>query len=685
MKKKIFLTIICLLFCVFNLFFPHWGVGGFAIAQKESFPKGYFIFPINPGQKNTLAGVLGDLRTNHFHAGIDIRTQQREGLQVLAAADGYISRIKVQTTGYGNVLFIKHPNGMTTVYGHLLSYAEPVGSYLRQKQYERQSFDIELNPSPEQFPVRKGQLIALSGNTGGSAGPHLHFEIRDSKDNYLNPLFFDFAEVEDDVSPYFNSLAIRPMSLQSRVNGEFERVSFRPVRQKDGSYTLSQTVKAWGELGLELIAFDAMNGVNFRNGINCVEIKMDGKEVFAYNMTSFPSWSTRDYNNLIDYATEQRTGSRYLRCYDPDGNQFGLQKTDAFRGKLQIRDTLTHEVQVTLFDSYENSSVLRLKIKGEPPEDLPVPPVESDDLPSLAYMKTEIEENVFKIKALGLSQLAPAEVFVKKRRFLLAPAYKSSGETVYLLDLREALPDSIKIGAKTLQTHFRQRIRPDRVETYTGDRYTLRFGNKSVFDTLYLAVQSRPNGLIINDDYTPLRDAIGINFTPDEMPENPEKTHAYRLDGNRTRFVGGEWRGNVFDFTTRELGSFTLATDATPPSVQLIQSNKKMISARISDGMSGIAQFNAYVNGAWVLMNYDYKRNYIWSEKLVDSLDFEGPLRLEVIDRAGNIALIETEIKEAAPRPAARPKSKRTTAAKRGKVKSKTSSKSKKPTKRRKR
>ena len=655
--------------------------------QQETFPKGYFLFPINPGQKNTLAGVLGDLRTNHFHAGIDIRTQQREGLQVLAAADGYISKIKVQTTGYGNVIFIKHTNGMTTVYGHLLSYAEPMGSYLRLKQYERKTFDIELNPSPEQFPVRKGQLIALSGNTGGSAGPHLHFEIRDSKDSYLNPLFFDFVEVEDEVSPYFNSLALRPMSLQSRVNGEFERVSFRPVRQKDGSYTLSQTVKAWGELGLELVAFDAMSGVNFRNGVNCVEIKVDGKEIFAYNMTSFPSWSTRDYNNLIDYATEQRTGSRYLRCYNPDGNQFSLQKTDAFRGKIQIQDTLTHEIQVTLFDSYENSSVLRLKIKGEPAEDLPIPSVESDVFPSLAYMKTEVDENVLKINALGLSQLVPAEVFVKQNSFLLAPAYKSSGQTVYLLDLREALPDSIRIGNKILKTDFRQRIIPNRIETYKEDRYTLRFGNQSIFDTLYLSVQSRPNGLIINDENTPLRDAVGVNFQPEIMPENPEKTHAYRIDGGRMRFVGGKWQDNSIDFTTRELGNFALGTDTTPPSVNLIQSNKKNISARISDGMSGIAQFNAYVNNEWVLMNYDYKRNYIWSDKLVDSLDFEGPLRLEVIDRAGNIALIETEIKEAAPRPAARSKSKRATAVKRGKsrTKSKTSSKAKKSTKRRKR
>ncbi|MEZ4904570.1 MAG: M23 family metallopeptidase [Spirosomataceae bacterium] len=652
-------------------------------AQKESFPKGYFLFPIHPGQKNTLAGVLGDLRSNHFHAGIDIRTQQREGLPVVAAADGYISRIKVQTTGYGNVIFIKHPNGLTTVYGHLLTLAEPMRSYLRQKQYERQTFEIELNPAPEEFPVRKGELIALSGNTGGSGGPHLHFEVRDSKDNYLNPLFFDFAEVEDDVPPYFNSLAINPMSLQSRVNGEFERVSFRPIRQKGGEYTLSQPVKAWGEIGLELVAFDAMNGVHFRNGVNCIEIKMDGKEVYAYNMTSFPSWTTRDYNNLIDYATEQRTGVRYLRCYNPDGNQFGLQKTDGYRGRLQIRDTLTHEVQVTLFDSYENSAILRLKIKGERPAELLLPLTESEAVPSLSYIKTDMSENILKISALGLSQLIKASLFVNNNTLRLEPAYQTSGETVYLLDLREHLPDSIQIGNKLVKTDFRQRIFPDRLETAQGDRYTIRFGNKSIFDTLYLAVQSRPNGLVINDNHIPLRDAIGVNFEPDNVPENVEKTHAYRLSDGRMRFVGGKWQNNAIDFTTRELGSFILATDTSPPSVRVIQSHKKSISARISDEMSGIDNFNAYVNGEWVLMNYDYKRNYIWSDKLVDSLDFEGTLRLEVTDRAGNKTVVETEIKEAVARPATRSKSKKTTSKKGSKAAVK--SKSKKPVKKKKR
>ncbi|RDB05490.1 M23 family metallopeptidase [Runella aurantiaca] len=626
------------------------------VAQRESFPKGYFQFPIHPGQKNTLAGVLGDLRTNHFHAGIDIRTQQREGLQVLAAAEGYISRIKVQTSGYGNVIFIKHPNGMTTVYGHLLSFAEPMGSYLRQKQYERKSFEIELNPSPDQFPVSKGQLIGLSGNTGGSAGPHLHFEIRDSKDNYLNPLFFDFAEIEDNTPPYFTSMAIRPMSLLSRINGEFERITFRPVRQKEGFYSVAQPIKAWGEIGLELIAFDAMTGVNFRNGVNCVEIKLDGQEVFAYNMTSFPSWSTRDYNNLIDYATEQKTGARYLKCYNPDGNQFNVHKTDGYRGKLQIRDTLMHDVEVTLFDSYENSAVLRLKIKGEAPEELLPLLEEPEALPTVAYLKTDAVENVLKITAFGLSQLIEADIYVKNKSIKLAPAYRSSGETVYLLDLRDYLPDSIQIGNKQLKTNFRERIRPNIIETYNGDRYTLRFGNQSIFDTLYLAVQSRANGLVINEENIPLRDAIGVNFRPDVMPANPEKTHAYRFDGERLRFVGGKWQGEMLDFATRELGDFSIATDETPPSLRLIQSSKKSISARISDGMSGIGSFNAFVNGEWVLMNYDYKRNYIWSDKLVDTLDFEGELRLEVTDRAGNIAILQAEIKEPVVKPATRKK-----------------------------
>lgn len=173
------------------------GVAKDSLAQKQSYPKGYYQFPIRPGLPNSLAGGLGDLRSNHFHAGLDIRTQQREGLPVYAAAEGYIYKVAVQRTGYGNVIYLRHPNGQTTVYGHLLKFSDPLATWVRQEQYKKQTFEIDLFPEAGQFVFKKGEVIALSGNTGGSAGPHLHFEVRDSKDNYLNPLYFGFNEIKD--------------------------------------------------------------------------------------------------------------------------------------------------------------------------------------------------------------------------------------------------------------------------------------------------------------------------------------------------------------------------------------------------------------------------------------------------------------------------------------------------------
>ncbi len=605
----------------------------------------YYQYPINPGQKGSLAGVLGDLRTNHFHAGIDIRTEQREGLEVHAAADGYVSKIKVQTNGYGNVLFIKHPNGQTTVYGHLKKFNDPIAQYVRDKQYEWKTFEIEIKPSEAQFVVQKGDIIALSGNTGGSAGPHLHFEIRDKNDNHLNPLEYGFDEIEDTTPPFFQSLAFRPTTLNSRVNGEFERIRTLPKLQPDGSYLLSEPIKAYGQIGLELIAFDFMDGVQFRNGVNCVEIKMDGREVFNYTMSAFPSNLTRDYNNLIDYATEQKSGVRYLKCYNPDGNEFALYKTNSHKGKLIIADTLDHEVQITLFDSYENSSTLYFIIKGQNPVYDFTETTETLSNPT--YLKADATENILKVSAFGVNGVPlEAELFTQKGITQIKPAYRIGYEVVYLYDLRNQLPDSMIIGNKTLHLNHQARIVPQRLNTYKGSNYSINFGKQSLFDTLYLTSKRTAIGLTINDSTIPLRDEINVSFAPETTIADPQHTHAYRRDDGRLRFQGGKWRGQTMDFSTRELGEFVLATDTIPPRIKINQANKKNIVAHISDGMSGIDKFNVYVNDQWVLMNYDYKRALIWSEKQVDSLDFEGQLRIEVTDRAGNITNLQTEIQE---------------------------------------
>lgn len=621
----------------------------FSHAQKESYPKNYFIFPITPGQPNTLSGVLGDLRSNHFHGGLDIRTQQREGLLVHAAADGYVSRIAVQGTGYGNVIYLRHPNGMTTVYGHLQVFQDSLAAYVRREQYKQKSFYIDLEPKPNQFLVKKGQVIALSGNTGGSGGPHLHFEIRDSKNNHLNPLYFNFKEITDNTPPAFWNLALRPTTIDSRVNAQFERQVFKPVKQKNGSYLITRPIRATGEVGIELQAYDYMSGTGFRYGLHCIEIKLDGKEIFSYNMEKFPNTAFREYNNLIDYRTEKQSGNRFYRCYMPDGNDFDLYKTNAYQGKIRITDTLQHEVVVRIFDSFENSSLLRFTIQGE----MPAPEVSSEsDEPYSGFLRAVLSENVLSVTAPKYTGSAPSALFyAKDRRITKAPAYYSNSDAVFLADLREFLPDSVQVGNTVLPLHYKKAIAPRRTEEYSEEGLVIRFDSTSLFDTLYLAPRKRFNSLTINEPTMPLRHYLDVRFKPEGTITKRERTGMYLYNGNGYNYVGGNWLGDVLAFRTREFGNFVVMTDTIPPTINLVEHSKNQIRAYVYDDLSGIEGFRASVNGEWVLLNYEYKSRYLWSEKLDKNKDFAGELSLEITDRAGNSTNLRIEIEDPVPKP----------------------------------
>ncbi|SEI70780.1 Peptidase family M23 [Dyadobacter sp. SG02] len=618
------------------------GVVQESFAQKQSYPKGYYQFPIRPGLPNSLAGGLGDLRSNHFHAGLDIRTQQREGLPVYAAAEGYVYKVAVQRTGYGNVIYLRHPNGQTTVYGHLLKFGDPLATWVRQEQYKKQTFEIDLFPESGQFPFKKGEVIALSGNTGGSAGPHLHFEVRDSKDNYLNPLYFGFDEIKDVTPPKFVNLAIRPMDINGRVNGQFDRRVYTPVKLKDGSWRLSEPVSATGIVGLDLIAFDQMTGTGFRYGLQCIEIKMDGQEVFSYNIEVFPNASTRDYNNLIDYETEQATGQRFLKCYVPDGNQFNLYKTNAINGKLNIADTLSHEVKVRISDSYENFSELIFTVKGEP-QNPPLPVYNTEVNPE--YVQTEIRENTLVVKAKYYRSQEPfATFYIKGKEEKKVPNLYAGESAVFLTDLRKEMPDSVKVGTTTVKTFLRSEVLPGIASSFKEPKWSVDFDNTSLFDTLFLMGQRNFNALTINNRGTALNDYIHVTFTPEKVPEDKSHTYMYRYLNGDYRFLGGKWDGDLIRFDTRELGTFVIQQDTVPPRVRLVEHSKKSIRGYIGDGLSGIANFKALVNGEWVLLNYDFKKGYIWSEKLDENQVFDGELELEVTDRAGNSTILRTEL-----------------------------------------
>lgn len=618
------------------------GVARESLAQKQSYPKGYYQFPIRPGLPNSLAGGLGDLRSNHFHAGLDIRTQQREGLPVYAAAEGYVYKVAVQRTGYGNVIYLRHPNGQTTVYGHLLKFSDPLASWVRQEQYKKQTFEIDLFPEAGQFAFKKGEVIALSGNTGGSAGPHLHFEVRDSKDNYLNPLYFGFNEIKDITPPKFVNIAIRPMDINGRVNGQFDRKVYTPAKLKDGIWHLRDTVSATGIVGLDLIAFDQMTGTGFRYGLQCIEIKMDGQEVFSYNIEVFPNASTRDYNNLIDYETEQVTGQRFLKCYVPDGNQFNLYKTNAINGKLNIADTLDHEVKVRISDSYENFSELIFTIKGEP-QNQPLPAFNTEVNPE--YVQTEVRENTLVVKAKYYRSQDPfATFYVQGRQEKKVPDLYAGESAVFLTDLRKEMPDSVKVGTTTVKTFLRSQVLPGIASSFKEAKWSVDFDNTSLFDTLFLMGQRNFNALTINNRGTALNDYIHVAFMPEKVPEDKSRTFMYRYLNGDYRFLGGKWDGDLIRFDTRELGTFVVQEDTMPPRARLVEHSKHRIRGYVGDGMSGIASFKALVNNEWILLNYDFKKGYIWSEKLDDSQPFEGELVLEVTDRAGNSTILRTEL-----------------------------------------
>ena len=618
---------------------------GQANGSSYSVYEHFYLFPIKPGVRNTLAGTMGELRRTHFHMGIDIRTAGVQGVPVLAAANGYISRIAVAPGGYGNALYMTHSNGQVTVYAHLKSFSPKIQEYVRGEQYRKETFALNLFPDKNAFNFLKGDTIALSGNSGSSGGPHLHFEIRNADQNALNPLEYGFDEIVDERSPEVRSVFFRTVGVNSRVNNEFGKFEFE-ILKNGNEYVVKDTIRVFGKVALELYAFDRQDWTRFRTGINEITMSLDGTQQFQQRIEKLSFARGRDFYNYIDYEELYENGKRVHKLYIDDGNKLDLFKTNGDRGFLSFDEECDSTIEIKLFDSYRNESTLRIPIKCEKP---------SGDLVQILEREGpyQIVNSilVFPASHENMESDETALFYANGQQHEVTPAYHSKTQNIYLWDLSKLLPDSAVLCDQTTKFDIDARVPPSKPFHFYSDFLEAQFGSNTLFDTSFVAVdyewkQDVGEVFTFGQKAQPMRANLDITLRPLLEYDDKERTHVYGINGNNdVSYIGGEWNDdNSVSFKTRAFGSYTIQSDSLPPYYKPLIINKDRLVFRVHDRKSGIKSMEVHVNGEWVLMNYDPKIRQIWSEKKTEDQEFLGDLTFVVTDNAGNQSVYERTI-----------------------------------------
>ena len=327
---------------------------------QTSYPQDYFSVPLDINL--ILSGSFAELRTNHFHSGLDIKTQGKEGFQTYASAGGYVSRIKISRYGYGKALYIKHPNGYTTVYAHLQKFSPVIEAYVKKKQYQKEAFEIELFPKAGTLKVLDKQLIAFTGNTGGSGGPHLHFEIRDQQQRPINPLMFGF-DIKDTTPPVIYGLFGYPLSENSHIGGNTKRVEIRIIKQKDGTYK-SEPINAYGEIGFGIISTDRQDLASNKNGVNNIQTSFNGQKSLEVNLNRFSFDETKHLNRYIDYEFLYNNKKRIQKLFIEKNNPLSVMNAFTNGGALKIENDTYSIYKVFVSDFKGNQSELNIPIRG---------------------------------------------------------------------------------------------------------------------------------------------------------------------------------------------------------------------------------------------------------------------------------------------------------------------------------
>ena len=334
----------------------------FTSSAQNKYPTNYFRSPLDISLH--LSGTFGELRNNHFHAGVDIKTKRRTGFPVYATADGYVSRIKVAIWGYGKVIYISHPNGYTSVYAHLSKFGDGIQEYVKNIQYQKESYETgNIYPAENEIVIKKGQIIAYTGRTGGFVAPHLHYEIRDTKtEHIINPLLFGL-KIQDSIAPRINKLIAYPIGEGSRINRSVKKQTLAIKKDSLNNYRTNR-ISASGSIGFGINVYDLLGKELNKNGVYSIEMKVNGKRHYYHDVETFSFAESKYINLLIDYPYFATYKNRIQKTFREKETKLSIYEDLVKDGFVDVKEGFSYKVEIIAKDFKGNRSSVKIPIIG---------------------------------------------------------------------------------------------------------------------------------------------------------------------------------------------------------------------------------------------------------------------------------------------------------------------------------
>ncbi len=514
--------------------------------------KSIFISPVKVPL--LLSANFGELRIDHFHSGLDIKTQGVSGKEVVAASEGYVYRISVSPGGFGKAIYLRHPSGYSTVYGHLDRFIPEIEEYVINQQYEKKSYLVTLFPPKEKFPVNQGDLIAFSGNSGSSSGPHLHYEVRKSETEIpVNPLLFEFG-TGDNIEPIIEKLVIYPINRHSIINGrnEMKRIN---VSGGHGIYFIpvDNKIRLSGLTGFGIRAYDLLNDSYNKCAVYSIKLSVDSITIFNYVMDEFSFSESRFINSHIDYETFLRDKIYFERMFILPNDRLSVYQGVVKRGIFDFNDNQIHHVEVVVTDIKNNKSTLTFKTEPN-----------RENLPEAVRL---VKNN---------AKIMP---YNKTNRFVT--------DDVSITIPNGALYDSLYFDYK----------KSSGTAEMLSDVHIVHNKFTPLHKPLTLSI--KPNRIITGKESKMLiAEITGDNFKKSAMT---------------SRWNEGSLTADITSF-----GTFFIGIDTIAPEISVNGfisgadlSGKKDFRIKITDDFSGIKSYEPSIDGQWALFEYDQKNNIL--------------------------------------------------------------------------